>query len=108
MSTGRFDHLAEMQTRATTEDAGGNVTGAWSTTATRWVSLDESGGRELYRAQQVDPTIDAVLTLRDALDGLDSHARVILDGRTFVISSVLGRSDRTNRRGQVLHCTEDA
>lgn len=107
MPAGKFDKRVAIQTRGSTEDAGGNVLDSWTTEATRWGSLEDTGGKELYRAQQVDATVDSVVTLRDQYDGLNPEQRLAIDSRTFAIKAVHGKSDRNRRRGQMVYCTED-
>ena len=59
------------------------------------------------RAQRIDATISAVITLREQYVGLSPENRIEIDGRTFEIIAVLGSSDRTTRRGQVVHVKEE-
>jgi len=106
MPSGNFDKRAAIQTRSTSVDAGGNVTPTWTTAETRWASLEDSSGRELYRAQKNDATVDAVIELRVQYDGLAPEDRLVIDGRTFDVKAVLGKSDRTAKRGQIVHCKE--
>lgn len=107
MPAGKHDKRAAIQTRGTTVDAGGNASPVWATAANRWASLEDQGGRELWRARQADPTVDAIVTLREQYDGLDPDNRIVIDSRTFNIKTVLGKSDRTAKRGQVVHCVEE-
>ena len=94
MPAGNYDKRAAIQSRGTTEDAGGNV-----------AELTDESGRELYRAQQVDPTIDAVIKFRTEYTALTPEHRIVIDGRNFDIKSILGRSSR-DVGGQVVGCTE--
>lgn len=107
MPAGKHDKLAEIQTNARTLDAMGTAVYTWSTAASRWAMLEDQSGRELYRAQQVDPTVDAVITLREQYQGLSPEDRIVIDSRTFNIKSVLGKSDRETRQGQIVHVTEE-
>ena len=107
MPAGKHDKLAAIQTRTRTLDAMGTAVYTWSTAASRWAMLEDQSGRELYRAQQVDPAVDAVITLREQYDGLSPEDRIVVDGRTFNIKSVLGKSDRETRRGQIVHVGEE-
>ena len=106
MPAGHFDKQAAIQTRQTTEDAGGNAVSSWSTVATRWASLEDTGGGEVYRAQKNDPTVDAVIILRTQYAGLAPEDRIEIGGRTFHVKAVLGKSDRTTKRGQIVHGRE--
>lgn len=101
----RFDKRVQIQARTESTDAYGHVTPAWSESAWRWANIADTGGRELVRAQKLDATIDAVITLRNTAT-LTAQDRVIWGTRTFNIKAVIGGDDRTPRRGQILHCTE--
>ncbi len=107
MPTGLHDKRVEIQQRGGTADAMGNVVPVWTTLATVWGSLQDSNGRELFRARQVDPTIGAVVILRQRYTGLGPQHRLLIDSRVFDIRSVAGGSDRGPREGQVIHCNED-
>ncbi len=106
MPAGIHDHRASIQTRQVTEDAGGNAVESWVTIESRWASLQDAGGSELYRAKKIDATIDAVIMLREQYAGLSPEDRIEIDGRTFHIKAVLGGSDRTAKRGQTVHTKE--
>ncbi len=106
MPAGRHDHRATIQTKTDTVNVGGNVEPMWNDVATRWASLEDTGGRELVRAQKIDATIDAVITLREQYDGLTVQDRIEIDSRTFEIKAILGSSDRTAKRGQFVHVKE--
>jgi SPP1 family predicted phage head-tail adaptor len=107
MAAGRYDKRIVIESASSSLDAGGNATLTWTTAATRWGSLLDSAGREMWRAQQVDATIDAVIELREEYVGLGVDDRLVTDGRTFNIKAVLGSSDRTPKRGQIVHCKEE-
>lgn len=107
MAAGKYDKRATIQTGSTTLDAGGASVYTWISASTRWAKLDDSNGRELWRAQKIDATIDAVIELREQYEGLSTQDRIVIDGRTFNIKAVLGKSDRTPKRGQIVHCKEE-
>ena len=106
MPAGKHDHRAAIQTRTGSADAGGNVVASWTTTASRWAQLEDASGRELFRAQKNDATVDAVVTLREQYTGLSPEQRIVIDGRTFTVKAVLNKSSRGTRAGQVVHCKE--
>ena len=106
MPAGKHDQRAAIQTRTGSADAGGNVVASWTTTVSRWAQLEDASGRELFRAQKNDATVDAVVTLREQYTGLSPEQRIVIDGRTFNIKAVLGKSDRETKRGQIVHCKE--
>ena len=106
MPAGKHDHRAAIQTRTGSADAGGNIVASWATTASRWAQLEDASGRELFRAQKNDATVDAVITLREQYTGLSPEQRIVINSRTFNIKAVLGKSDRETKRGQIVHCKE--
>ena len=106
MPAGRHDKRVTIQTKTVTTNAGGNQVPTWSEPTKRWAMLQEMGGKELLRAQKIDPEIDAVITLRDAYDNLTVEDRIIYGSRTFWIKAILGASDRAYQRGQIIHVKE--
>lgn len=110
---GRFDILATIQSLNSTVDAMGNPAGVWSDAGTRWCELIESGGRELYVAQQVNAQVTAIITLREQFAGLTQKHRLIFtdhngNARVFHILGISGRSGRDARQGPVLAVMEAA
>lgn len=78
----------------------------WETVTSRWASVEDKSGRELYRAQQINADISSIIILREQYSGLSETNRILLDGRTFNIASVLNASSRSPREGQSVACTE--
>ncbi len=112
MTIGGFDKRATIQSRSGPTDAHGHVSPVWADMVTRWCRLEDQSGRELFRAQRVDPQVSAVVTLREKYPGLGPKDRVKVtisptESRTFSIKTVLGSFDRTPKHGQVLACTEE-
>lgn len=107
MTIGTYDKRVTVQVRTGEADALGNVVSSWVDRAERWAVIADGSGSELYRAQQVDPTVSAVVTLRERFDGLKPTDRIKYGDRVFHISAVTGGSDRTVHRGQVLACIEE-
>lgn len=102
----QFDKLVTIQSYTTSADGYGTLTPSWSDLANRWANVQDQGGGELYRAQKIDATVDAVITLRERVDGMIPRWRVTWNDRTFDVKAVLSGDDRLSRRGQILHCTE--
>lgn len=107
MPSGRYDRRITIQRRTVTRDALGGAVSTWSDLARRWASIEDQSGRELYRAQQIDPTVSAVVTLREQYDGLSPRDRIVYGSRTFNVGAVMGKSDRTTKRGQIVAVTEE-
>lgn len=108
MPTGDFDKRVSIQSVSGSRDAHGQVAQTWATAVKRWASIVDTSGNELRRAQQVNAEVSAVITLREQYDALTSKHRIVFGSRTFNIESVIGGSDRTPQRGQVLACREAA
>ena len=107
MTIGKYDKRVTIQKRSGEADAHGHVSPVWLDVADRWAMVEDQSGRELYRAQQVDPTVSSVVTLREQYPGLHAKDRVKYGDRLFEVRAVLGSDDRTPQRGQVLACTEE-
>ena len=102
----RYDKRCTVQSRSGEKDAHGHTIPAFVDEGRRWCELQEASGRELYRAQRVEPTVSAVITLREQFAGLTPKHRIVIGERAFNIVSVLGQDDRTPQRGQMCACTE--
>lgn len=100
MNIGDYDQRCTIQTRSGTADAHNHVSPVWINAANRWCRLEDQSGRELYRAQQVDPTVSAVITMREQYPNLSPKDRIKIGDRIFNVKAVLGGSDRTAQRGQ--------
>ena len=108
---GRFDILARIERDHGDRDAHGNVVPDWRTYADVWVDVEDGSGRELFRAQQVQANISAIVTLREEVPGIAPKDRVVLtdnrdNTRVFEISAISGVSERTPRSGPALSCVE--
>lgn len=112
MDTGHFDNLMTVQRRETSRDAMGNPNSEWLSIGQCWTRIADQGGRELYRAQQVDGEVTAVVYLREQFAGLKPSDRLRVDddngnARTFNISAISGASDRAASHGQTVAVTEN-
>lgn len=106
MPAGHFDKLVQIQADVGTRDPMGQITPDWHTVGKRWAVIEDRSGRELVQAQQVNADVSAVITLREQYHGLTSQHRIKYGDRIFNIHAVNGSSDRTTRRGQVVHVSE--
>lgn len=106
MPAGKYDKRVELETKTETLNPDGSLTPTWSVSAKRWASIEDQSGAEVVRAQKIDATITAVITLREDYNVLTTQDRVVYGSRIFWIRALLGRDDRTSRRGQKLGVTE--
>lgn len=100
MDPGRFDCEATFERRVGAKDAHGNAADTWAFVGESWASIEDSGGRELYRTQQVQPQVTALIEVRERIDDLVPADRAsLIDARgierVFEIASILGVSDRS-------------
>ena len=103
---GKLRHRVELQSRATTVDAAGQITGAWSTYRTCFAEVIDAAGAEKIRGQQVDATISHVVRIRYPQGTFPTpEHRVVYDSRNLHVESVQ-RKD-THEREVWLHCRED-
>jgi len=92
MDAGRLDRRLTLQQPVRTVDETGDSQVSWSDVATVWAMVEESGGRELWRAQQVMPEVSARILIRHR-DDVQADWRAVEDGRVWSILAVrrLGR-----------------
>jgi SPP1 family predicted phage head-tail adaptor len=110
MQAGDFDTQACIERDTSEPDAHGNHSPEWSYIGESWAKIEDKSGRELYRAQQIEAQISAIVYLREKLDAKPKDRLRIVDGygkdRTFAISSVMGTSDRNPSVGLTLAVIE--
>lgn len=88
MRAGKLRHRLEIQSQAQTQDSiTGEVTGGWSTVATRWGSVEPLNGREYVQSQQVQAEVTHRITMRH-FDGLTVQHRIKWGNRLFDINHV--------------------
>lgn len=104
MRAGRLRHLVEIQALVPTKDAAGGVVKAWAPFATEvWADVAYLNGLEAVRADAPSAMVRASILIR-ALPGVDASMRVLHDGKTFDIKTVL--PDRTSRQFVYLACEQ--
>ena len=104
MNIGPKRHRVEIQARAVSRDEYGGIAATWETVATVWGEVIELSGRELWQAAQVRPDLTSRVTIR-YYEGLTPKHRLIVDGRTLNIESVINPDGR--RREHQLLCKEE-
>lgn len=103
---GRLDRHGEIQANVgTAVDARGQPVPDWKVQATRWMRVQDNGGRELWRARQLNPMVTCLVELRPWKDLSPKH-RLIVGGRTLNVDHIL----KGERRGDfwLVACTEQA
>lgn len=100
----KMEYRVAIQSRTLSADSYGGPVATWTTEATRWGQITPLSGRELWQAQQVRPDVTHQVALR-YYDGLKPRHRLLVEGRTFQIQSVVDLENR--HRQQVCICVEE-
>jgi SPP1 family predicted phage head-tail adaptor len=104
MRAGKLRHLVTVQEELEDQSSmTGAVTKYWATIATVYASVDPMLGRELQRAMAERAELTYAIRLR-YMPGLTPRNRILYDGRTFNIRSVVDVEER--HRELVVTCTE--
>ena len=103
MRIGKMRQRVTIQARASTQSGTGQPTGAWSTVATAWASIEPLSGREQLAAQAAQSETTHRVTMRYR-SGITTKMRISFGGRLFNITSV--RSLEERGRVMILDCTE--
>lgn len=93
LPSGVMDHLAVIQTPADSVNAIGEPVLTYTTFAARYVALLPMSGNEQMNAMATQGTVMHRLRLRYTA-GLKPKMRIVTEGRTFEIMSVLERGRR--------------
>ena len=93
LKSGIMDQKATIETPTESSNAIGEPTLAWSTFATRWIALLPLSGAERVASLQNEGTVTHRVRLRYT-PGLKPKMRLVSEGRTFQIDSVVERGRR--------------
>ena len=93
LRSGEMDTKATVQTPAESQNAVGEPVLTWSTFATRWISVLPLSGTEQLQAAAAEANVTHRIRMRYT-DGLKPKMRLVADGRTFEIMSVIERGRR--------------
>lgn len=63
-AAGRLRHRIELQERSEEQSDSGEVVEKYLTAATVWGEVLDAGAREVFRAQQTDPEVTAIVRIR--------------------------------------------
>jgi SPP1 family predicted phage head-tail adaptor len=88
-----MDHLAVVQTPAESANAIGEPILTWSTFATRWVAILPLSGNEQITALANEGNVTHRIRMRYTA-GIKPKMRLVSEGRTFEIMSVVERGRR--------------
>jgi SPP1 family predicted phage head-tail adaptor len=87
VAAGKLRRRVEIQRATETTDALGQPVQTWATVATRWMGLEERGGRELYFARQVNALVTGIAEGRPYA-GLTAKDRLKVGSRILNIAAV--------------------
>lgn len=93
LKSGIMDQLATIETPTEGTNSIGEPTFTYSTFATRWIALLPLSGAERVASMQNEGTVTHRVRMRYTA-GLKSKMRLVSDGRTFEIDSVVERGRR--------------
>jgi SPP1 family predicted phage head-tail adaptor len=93
LKSGIMDHKAEIQSPTEGVNSIGEPTFTYSAFATRWVALLPLSGAERVASLQNEGTVTHRVRMRYT-DGLKPKMRLVSEGRTFEIDSVVERGRR--------------
>lgn len=85
------------------ESTYGDVSPTATTFARVWAYVEEQGGRELYRAQQVQPELTHLVKIRH-LAGVTPKMRILYDETRYLNIAAVVKD--TKRHWLTLHCVE--
>lgn len=93
MQTGTLDRKAVIQQPAEARNSLGEFTLTWSDWATRYIALLPLSGTETINALALEATVTHRVRMRYTA-GLQPKYRIVCEGRTFEIISVLEKGRR--------------
>lgn len=93
LKSGTMDHLVTVQTPTEGTNSIGEPTFTYSTFATRWIALLPLSGAERVASLQNEGTVTHRVRMRYT-EGLKPKMRLVGQGRTFEIDSVVERGRR--------------
>ena len=88
LDSGKLDYQAVIQTPTEGTNSIGEPTLTWNTFATRWVAIEPLSGSEQVANMMNQGTTTHRVKLRYTT-GLKPNMRLVADGRTFEITSVM-------------------
>jgi SPP1 family predicted phage head-tail adaptor len=100
----RIEIQADVATVETDADEYGDVPERWETEATVWGRVEQTGGRESWQADQVQPDVTALVTIR-YYSGVTPKHRLKIGDRILQVRSAIDPDGR--RRELRVGCTEE-
>ena len=101
MNPGALDQRVTLERFTSEQDNTGQMLEAWAPLASVWASLEPQAGREFIAAGAAQSELTTKIRIRHR-PGITSSDRVIHDGKTYNIQSVIDY--RSAKRELVLMC----
>lgn len=93
MKPGKLRHRITLQSKVTVKDPEGIVTETWTDVATVWAAVEPIRGREYFQAAAVNAENTVRFRIRYR-SGITPVMRVVYNGRTFNVQSVIDVDER--------------
>ena len=104
MRTGSLRHYVEIHALTIIEDDIGNQTEEWAKVAEVWAAVEPVSGKEYWAAAAAQAEATIKVTMRAPGVEVGPSNRIIFDGRTLEVESVINVEER-NRELQLM-CKE--
>ena len=105
VQAGQLRHLIQIQTRASGQNASGDLSETWTTWNTVHARVVSAAGSEPFRGQQFAPEITHVVTIR-WLDGVDPTMRIVTDDGHYLDIQSVNYAERRIDDTVILTCKE--
>ena len=111
MAIGKMQHSLQLQSKASSADGGGGSSGAFSTFATTFGSIEAQGGGERFYGDQIEPRTTHKITIRFRRNLKVTH-RILygftVDGTSYTRLFNINRIQNVGERDKYLEllCTE--
>jgi SPP1 family predicted phage head-tail adaptor len=104
IQAGRLNHLITIQQNIPAPAADHSLEDAWSSYAANvWAHIRTTGGREFWRAKQLNAEVTHEVLIRYNA-GIEPSMRITWGARVLMITSVVHDEDRN--KGTLIYCKE--
>lgn len=87
MKAGLLSSKITIEQQTTTQDAAGQIVGAWTVVAAVWADVRQQRGMEVIKADAMVSTVKTSIRIRRRTD-INAGMRVLLDGAVYNILAV--------------------
>jgi SPP1 family predicted phage head-tail adaptor len=104
LPAGKLDKRVSLQTATNAQDASGNFSQTWSTTATIWAAIEPLNAREIEQAKTFSDAVSHKVTIRHRSTPPTAKQRILYGSRVLLINGVVNTQEAGVET--VLYCTE--